>query len=495
MSLDQLDIRTASSDGPSSGWTSLRLATLVGGPAIGAALWFLFRPHAGVPGAFSESGSIVLGLLAWMAIWWACQSVELAITALLPVIVLPFTGAVPADKVLTPYANDLIFLFAGGSVIGLAIERHGLGQRLLQLVLARVGRSPGRAIASFLVVSASVSAWVSNTATTLMMLPLAMAAIALYSRGVDRSGPLGKPLRNFETSILLAVAYGATIGGVITLLGSAPNPIAAEWIRGNGGSISFLRWSMIGLPCAILMMIAAQLLFRRLLPVRGLPSPPDDDPSTGAAPLSRAAWVTLLVFGLAVAAWIASPFLKSAAPALVLRDGMIGIAAAMLLLTLPARGGSATPIVPWNLVDRLPWGVFILFGGGMSLSEAMQSTGVSAAIAQSVGGISTLPSIAIIAIIVAILAFASEIASNTALTATAVPIVGALAPGLGIPADKLVVAAALGASLAFMLPVGTPPSALVYATGKIKVRDMMRLGFALNLASIVVVTIVCGLLM
>ncbi len=477
--------------------------TFAAGPVAGAVLWWLARPGgangaglaegAGGDGMFSPEGAIVLGLLAWMAIWWATQAVELAATALLPVVVLTLVGAVPPDEVLAPYANDIIFLFGGGCVLGLAIERHGLAQRLLSLVLAVVGRSPGRVVAALLLVSAMVSAWVSNTATTVMLLPIAMAALAMYSQGVDREGPAGASLANFEKASVLAVGYGATIGGVITILGSPPNPIAVDWLRDNGTAMTFVGWARVGLPAAILMMIVAQLIFRWMLPTKGLPAPLRQ-PQRVHAPLTRGAWITIVVFLLAASAWILGPLVKELVPALSLSDGMIAVAAGLVLLVVPAHRGSGTPVVPWSMAARMPWGVFILVGGGLSLANAMQSTGVSSAVAHAMEGIGSMPALLVVLGVVAALVFASELASNAALTATAVPIVGAMAPGLGVPPEKLVVASALAASMAFMLPVGTPPNAIIYATGKLPVRDMMRLGFLLNLASIGIVTLVCWLL-
>ncbi len=478
-----------------------RIAALIAGPAMGVVLWMLCEPARGADGLpvagspFSPQGAIVMGLLAWMAIWWATQAVELGVTALLPVVFLPLLGVASVEKTLSPFANDLIFLFGGGCIIGLAIERHGLGERLLHWVLAKIGRSPGRVIVAFLIVTASISAWVSNTATTLMMLPLAMAALALYSRGIDRNGHHGRALANFEKGVLLSVCYGATIGGVITLLGSAPNPIAAEWIRASGGSMSFLRWSSVALPIAVLMMAVAVVVFRVMLPTRGLPVPSHDPAARDPVPMTRAAWVTIAVFALAVVGWIGGPFVKEAWPAIQIRDGLVGIVAAMLLLTIPAAKGSATAVVPWSKLERVPWGVFIVFGGGLSLADAMQATGVSKTVAMWVAGMGSVPEIVAIGAVVAALVFSSEIASNTALTATAVPIVGAVAPGLGVGSDTLVVAAAMGASLAFMLPVGTPPNALVYATGRVGVRDMLRVGLVLNIASIIISTIVCRFLL
>ena len=477
-------------------WTTFRLVTLVLGPVVGFFLWLTFRPAGQVVDGNAGAAAIVIGLLGWMAIWWATQTVDLAITGLLPVVILPVLGASKAEQVLAPYANDVIFLFAGGCILGIAIQRHGLGLKFLKIAIRIIGDSPNRIIAAFLLVTALVSAWVSNTATAAMMLPLGMAAIAIYSNAENADSASSKAISNFQRAILLSIAYGASIGGVMTVLGSPPNPIGVEWINANGGKMDFVKWASIGVPTAILMMIAAQVIFIWAFPLHGLPRPKGelqvDRKGTG---LSRAAKLTLLVFLAAVVTWVCAPFIKSVVPDLILKDGVIAIAAALALFIIPAARGSSQAIVPWSETGKLPWGVFILFGGGLTLAEAMQRTGVSQMIAQSVTGIGGMPEPLVIAIIAAVMIFASEIASNTALAATAVPIVGAMAPGLGIAPEKLVITAVLGASLAFMLPVGTPPNALVFSTGLVPMREMLRVGFVLNLCAIVVITLVCSLLL
>ena len=477
-------------------WTTFRLVTLVLGPVVGFFLWLTFRPAGQVVDGNAGAAAIVIGLLGWMAIWWATQTVDLAITGLLPVVILPVLGASKAEQVLAPYANDVIFLFAGGCILGIAIQRHGLGLKFLKIAIRIIGDSPNRIIAAFLLVTALVSAWVSNTATAAMMLPLGMAAIAIYSNAENADSASSKAISNFQRAILLSIAYGASIGGVMTVLGSPPNPIGVEWINANGGKMDFVKWASIGVPTGILMMIAAQVIFIWAFPLHGLPRPKGelqvDRKGTG---LSRAAKLTLLVFVMAVITWVCAPYIKSVVPDLILKDGVIAIAAALALFIIPAARGSSQAIVPWSETGKLPWGVFILFGGGLSLAEAMQRTGVSQMIAQSVTGIGGMPEPLVIAIVAAVMIFASEIASNTALAATAVPIVGAMAPGLGIAPEKLVITAVLGASLAFMLPVGTPPNALVFSTGLVPMREMLRVGFVLNLCAIVVITLVCSLLL
>jgi sodium-dependent dicarboxylate transporter 2/3/5 len=438
-------------------------------------------------------------MLIWMAIWWATQAVSLALTGLLPIVVFPLAGIASISVVLAPYVNDVIFLFAGGCVIAFAIERHGLGERFTSLVLSRAGHSPGRVIAGFMVATAFVSAWVSNTAATAMMLPLAMAAIAWFA-GAQAVGagegqqPDPKPMQQFRQAVLLAVAYGASIGGAMTLLGSPPNPIAAEWIRESGGDMTFARWASFGVPLGVAMVAASLAAFRVLFPCDGLRAPASDaEAFRDRAPMTRAAWITLAVFACAAAAWIAAPLL---APSLGVRvrDGQIAVAAALVLLVVPGGDGRAQGVVPLPQLRRLPIGVFVLFGGGLALADAMQRTGVSEAIASSLAALPAMPAPLLVLLVVVVMVFASEIASNTALAATAVPIVGAMASGLGIPPDRLVIAAALGASYAFMLPVGTPPNAIVFATGCVPVRSMLRAGLVLNIISSGLVTLVCLLL-
>jgi len=479
-----------------------RLWTAAAGPMVGALLWFLFHPHFGGFGDFTEPAAGTIGLLGWMALWWALQPVDLAVTSLLPVVVLPLIGAGKGNAVLAPYANELIFLFAGGCVLSLALERHGIAARLLRSVIAVVGPSPPGLMLGFLCVSALVSAFVSNTATVAMLLPMVLATIAAVERGNASLPPTAPALRNFGSGLLLAVAYGATIGGVMTVLGSPPNPIAAEWINryaqdhpGTRG-VDFVRWVSFGAPVGVATLVAAALVLRANLPVRGLAPAAIGGQQPVQDRISRGGWITLAVFLVALLGWIGVPLARAAGvPMPPLTDGAVAVLAAILLLALPEPGTSGTRIVPVQMLGRLPWGVFILFGGGLSLADAMDRTGVSQSIAQSASSLVALPPWAILLLLVSTLLIASEVASNTALTATAVPIVGPLAVGLGMPADQMVVAAALAASLAFALPVGTAPNAMVFSTGKLPIGHMMRVGIQLNICAAIIITVACLLLL
>ncbi len=463
------------------------------GPALGALLVAMTHPGAGGVGGLAADASWTLGLLAWMATWWMTQAVEMAVTALLPIIVLPLLGIGSFREVGGNYADQVIFLFAGGTTLGWALERHGLSARFAAGLLRIAGRSPAATVAALLAASAIISAFVSNMATTAALLPLAAGvASSAVARPGTSDAAAARGARHLMTACMLAVAYGSSIGGGATIIGSPPNPIAAEYLATQGQPIDFLGWLRIGAPAAVLMGGLTVVVLLRMLPVRDvmLRAPAAD----ARLPLSPAAWSTMIVFALAVLAWTTSKAWPPPWRPAGLTDGGIAITAAALLFLLPARDGTSTRVVPWRAVRDLPWGVFVLFGGGLALADAMQRTGLSEAVGNAVAGLEGVPVLLAVAAVVTAMVFASEIASNTALAATAVPIVGALAPALGIPLRPAVMAATLGASYAFMLPVGTPPNALVFATGRVPARAMLRVGFVLNLVSVVVVTAVIMLL-
>jgi len=464
------------------------------GPALGAALVAMTHPAVGGVGGIGADAAWTLGLLAWMATWWMTQAVEMAVTALLPVIVLPLLGIGSFRVVGGNYADQVIFLFAGGTTLGWALERHGLSARFAAGLLRVAGRSPAATVAALFTASAVISAFVSNMATTAALLPLAagVASTAVARPGASPAAA-ARGARHLTTATMLAVAYGSSIGGAATIIGSPPNPIAAQYLAERGEPIDFTGWLVIGVPAAVIMGASTVVVLLRMLPVRDVVL--RGGTTDGAAPpLTAAAWSTAAVFTAAVLAWTTSKAWPPAWRPDGLTDGGIAITAAAVLFLLPARDGTGARVVPWSAVRDLPWGVFVLFGGGLALADAMQRTGLSDAIGNAFAGLEGLPAVLAVATVVTAMVFASEIASNTALAATAVPIVGALAPALGLPLRPAVMAATLGASLAFMLPVGTPPNALVFATGQVPARAMLRVGFVLNLVSVAVITAVIMLL-
>jgi sodium-dependent dicarboxylate transporter 2/3/5 len=447
-----------------------------------ALAWWLHR-QAGTDGAIRTDAAAVAGLVAWMAVWWLTEAVELAVTALLPVILLPLLGIGTFAEVARHYADNVIFLFAGSCVLGSALERHGVSERFVRTLLRVAGERPVPVLAALLLASACISGFVSNMATTAMMLPLALAAAArcrsqpgVTAEGAARAGA------HFASAAVLAVAYGSTIGGAATLIGSPPNMIAANWLQGQGHEIDFARWARVGVPIALTVVPLTLLVLSRLLPMHGVVIPPSR--GERATPLSAAAWITSGVFAAAVACWSSQPLWPPAWRVPGLTDGGVAIAAAVALMILPGGGGRTGPVVPWSITRELPWGVLLLFGGGLALSDAMQRSGLASAIGASVGQWGTLHPALTTVMLVGTLCFASEIASNTALTATAIPILGPLAGSLGMTPRALAMATALAASYAFMLPVGTPPNALAYGTGRVTMRTMIRVGLLVDLISI-----------
>ena len=476
----------AASDAEPSGGLGGRIG-LLAGPGLGAALVAWTHPSGGAHGGLSAEGALTLGMLAWMSVWWVTQAVELAVTALIPLVALPLLGLASFRQVAACFSDSVIFLFAGGSVIAMALDRHGLTARFVHALLSAAGTRPVAVMGAVFVASACVSAFVSNTATAALVLPLAMGLVA-------RAAPLPgseahlqeRSRRNFASAVLLAVAYGATVGGGATLVGSPPNGVAANYLRAEGVEVTFLSWLKVGLPVAVLAVPVCIAVIAWMLPcghVRLSHERRQAFPRLGFA--GRAA---LAVFAATVACWVVLPSLPEGWKPKDLPDGAIAAAAAAVLLALPARDGSGERIVPWDVAKGMPWHVFILFGGGLAIGEAMERNGVSQAIGGAFAGLGDLPRPVILGTIVTCMAFASEVGSNTALAATAIPVVAAAGPALGLTPQEVAFATALGASYAFMLPVGTPPNALVFGTGMVRYRDMVRVGFVLNVAMAALVT-------
>jgi sodium-dependent dicarboxylate transporter 2/3/5 len=490
-------IDTASTESEAGSGRAARIGRFAG-PAVAAGLVASTHPGWGAAGGLGSDASWVLGLLAWMAIWWMTHAAELAVTSLLPVVLLPALGVMPFKDVAGNYADQVIFLFAGGTTIAWALERHGISERFVGALLRAAGRSPATVVAALFVAAVCVSAFVSNMAVTAMMLPLALGVAAGAAGAPGASAEAAaRGRRNLTAASLLAVAYGSSIGGGATLVGSPPNPIAAENLAKAGQPIDFLGWMRVGVPMAVAMTAVAIPVLWWMLPcdgvvLRGARAAPEE--VRARRPWTPAATMTLAVFAATVAAWTTGTYWPDWMRPRDLPDGGVAIAAALVLMLLPALDGSAARVVPWRAARELPWGVFILFGGGLALADAMQDTGLSQAIGRGFEGLGGVTPVVALAVVAAALVFASEVGSNTALTATAVPILVAAAPTTGLPLQQLVLAATFGASYAFMLPVGTPPNALVYATGRIPHGTMMRVGFVLNLAAIVVVTTIAWLL-
>ena len=470
----------AESDGKAGTMGSaLRRAALVAGPAMLALGALLPRPEGLTPEAWR-----LLGVTLWMVIWWLSEAVPLAATALVPIAALPLLQVQPIGTVTAHYGNPLIFLFLGGFLLAAAMQRWGLHRRIALLILARIGHTPRGVIWGFALATAFLSLWISNTATAVMMVAVGASVVdCVESRTADAA-----TARRFGKALMLTVAYSASIGGVGTLIGTPPNALLASLLAETRGiEIGFFRWMLFGLPIVAVMLPAMHLLLTRVLfdlsgldlaPVRKLLR----EEFRALGPMSRAERRVAVVFALAAASWIFREAL-----ALPITDSGIAILAALALFALPAGPGDGR-VLDWSVAPTLPWGVLLLFGSGLALAGAFEATGLAQAVALHAGRLETLPLWALLLVITTGLVFLSEITSNTASAATLLPVMAAVAAGLGASVEWLTLPVALGASLAFMLPTGTPPNAIVFAYKGLTLADMARAGFWLNLISIAVIT-------
>lgn len=458
---------------------------LVLGPLLGGLVAWLVWASLGAKGA------AVLGLLAWMATWWLTLAVDLSATALLPIVLLPTLGVSGIKDASAPYADGVIFLFAGGFILSIALERHGLSVRFARLVVGLAGTSGANVVGALMLATALVSAFVSNTATAAALLPVAMALARGHVQGPDEAiATAGR--RAFAAAAILGVAYASSIGGVLTLIGSPPNAIASQFIaKETGEELTFSGWLRIGAPVGLTLLPLSWLVLTRwAFPCRDVRI--DTRDFTSQPPLDRAARRVLTIFTLTVVAWMTRPLWAAALPGV--RDETISVAAALALMITPSGGRPTRPLIGAHDLRDVPWGVLILFGGGLSIAAAIETHGVATWLAGFAGGLSAAPTVVILLCVATIACFFSEVASNTALAATAMPVMAALAKASDSPVEGLAITAALGASLAFMLPVGTPPNAMAYATGEVSSRSMARVGFVLNLLGIAVVTAVCTII-
>lgn len=456
--------------------------------------------------AFTEAGRATAAVGVWMAIWWLTEAIHISATALLPIALLPLFGARTIEEATAPYANNLIFLFMGGFMISLAMQRWNLHKRIALLTLRMVGTNPHMTVAGFMLATAVLSMWVSNTATTIMMLPIALSVIATtFSQVADRELPEpGRQLpdiagKNFALCLMLGIAYAASIGGVGTIIGTPPNLILVSYIRETMGiEISFFQWLLIGLPIVVIFLPLAWLLLTRVLyPIRVDRTFEGEDVIASEyaklGPMSRGERATLVVFSCTALAWITRPLLSEieiagVAPLAGLTDAGIAIIAGIALFVIPVNVKEREFVMSWDMMKNLPWGILILFGGGLSLAASVEATGVGEFLGHQVEGLRGVSVLMLVLLVAAMVVFLTELTSNTATTATLVPILAGIAPGLGIDPLMLIVPIALAASMAFMMPVATPPNAIVFGSGYITIPQMVRAGFWLNLVSIMIVT-------
>ena len=466
---------------------------------VGGALLFLLLLALPGPAGLSPEGWRAAAVATLMAVWWMTEAIPIPATALLPLALFPTLGILDMTNAAAPYANQLIFLFMGGFLIALAMERWGLHRRMALAIMAFVGTGPKRLVLGFMVATAFLSMWISNTATATMMLPIAIAVAEVF-RPDDLDGE--ENAFPFGVALMLGIAYGASIGGVATLIGTPPNAVmaaAAEELLDV--RIGFVQWMSVGLPVTtVFLPLAWVLLVQVLHPPGRISGDAGDvirDERRGLGPTSRAEKTVAVVFVLAALSWIfrspkdfgvvTIPGINTFAPWVL--DSTIAMVAAMLLFLIPVDWKKGTFALDWTTARKMPWGVLVLFGGGLSLARAMDQTGLAAWIGGGVGGLGFLPTMALLAVVAALFVFLTEVTSNTATSTMAMPIMVGVGAGLGFPAVTLMATAAMSASMAFMLPVATPPNAIVFGSKYLTIPRMVKAGFWMNLVAIALITL------
>ncbi len=461
------------------------------GPVVAVAVYHLLDATE-----LTGPGRATAAVAALMAVWWMTEAMPLAATSLLPIVLFPLLGVADIEQTTRPYANEIIFLFFGGFLLGQAVQRWGLHRRIALHTVLLVGSAPRRLVGGFMVATGFLSMWVSNTATVVMMLPIGVSVLALVADRLAADGADEDTVASwtpFGTGLMLAIAYAASIGSVATIIGTPPNGILAGWLAQRGTPLGFGSWMLLGVPTATVMMVVAWLLLTRVLhrvaPTR-LPGGDELIRSELAAmgPVSRGEKLTIVVFVAVASLWVTRPLLQRFEVLAGLDDAMIAIGGAIVLFLLPVRRG--VMVLDWAHARRIPWEVLVLFGGGLTLAAAIDANGIAAEIGRRVGGLDALAIATLVAAVALVVVFLTEVTSNTATAAVLIPTLGGAAAGLGIDPMLLVVPATIVATFAFMLPVATPPNAIVFGSGRVTVGQMARTGLLLNLVGVAVTTAV-----
>ena len=463
------------------------------GLILGGASFFLLIIIPAPPG-LSVEGWRTAAVAMLMATWWMTEAIPIPATAILPLGLFPMLGVLDAKSASAPYANELIFLFMGGLLLARTMEKWGLHKRIALAIILFIGTTPDRLILGFMLATAFLSMWISNTASTAMVLPIAFAVGEMF-RPQDQEGSY-----NFGVALMLGVAYAASIGGVSTLIGTPPNAVLAGAARELlGVEIGFVQWMGVGVPVALVMLPLTWIILTRVL------YPPGELTGDGSEIIegerralgvpSKGERLTGVVFGLTALAWVLRsektiggltiPGLQTLSPNL--QDSTIAMIAAAVLFVLPVDWKKGEFALDWRTAGGIPWGVLVLFGGGLSLARAMDQSGLAAWIGGGVGSLQGVPVLLIVSVVVTLVVVLTELTSNVATTSMAMPVMAGAAVGFSMEPLLLMTTAALAASMAFMLPVATPPNAIVFGSGYITIPQMSRAGLLLNLCAIVLI--------
>ncbi len=462
---------------------------LIAGPLAAILLGLFFAPDDLEP-----AGRMTAAMAAWMAIWWASEAVPFAVTALLPLIFFPILGINNIKATSAPYANPMIYLFMGGFIVARAIEHWDLHRRMALNIFTLVGTHARALVGGIMMAAALISMWISNTATSLMLLPIATSIVAVVMNSVDGLRETQK--RNFGITMVLGLAYGATIGGVATLVGTPPNAFLASFLDETMGiEIGFGQWMLVGVPVSLTLLPLGWLVLTRFAyPVDFTASEKTQvhlrDLKAELGPITPPQKRVAMIFIALALAWALRKPITGLTGLSGLSDTGIAIFAAILTFVIPSGDHSQRSLLTWEQAAKLPWGILVLFGGGLSLAASVSSSGLAVWLGNSLSGLGAVHFALLVIAATALVIFLTELTSNLATIATFLPVMAALAVALDQDVLLLAVPVALAASCAFMLPIATPPNAIAFSSNMVTIPNMARAGFLLNLIAIALLFVV-----
>ena len=433
----------------------------------------------------------VIGVALWMITWWITEAAPIPVTALLPIVLFQLIGVFDTNEATAPYANPIIFLFMAGFILGLGMEKHNLHKRIALNLIKLTGTNPNGIILGFMLTTAFLSMWISNTATTVMMLPIGLSITSLLN--LDNTEDKGK--KRFALVLMLGIAYAANIGGTATIIGTPPN---VAWVGFMSEmldyEVSFSEYLKVGLPTCFIMLAITYLLLTRVLYPSRIKKLSDssqiiDEQIKLLGRVSRAEKLVAVIFVFTALAWILRSNLNTWFNTNLLNDTLIGMVGAILMFATPVHLRKGEFLLDWNYTKKLPWGILLLFGGGLTLAKAMENTEIVQIVGETIAAQGNLSRLLLVLGLSAFMLFMTEIMSNVALAVIFVPVVIGISLSLNINPMYLSLPVTLAASYAFMMPISTPPNAIVFSSGMIEMKDMIRAGFILNLVAIAILAI------
>ena len=452
----------------------------------------LFTIILNLPGdLISSKADAVIAVGLWMVIWWITETVHIAVTSLLPLILFPLLSVMNISDVGANYGSPIIFLFFGGFVLALALEKVNLHRRIALTIIKLTGTTPNKVILGFMIATGFMSMWISNTASTVVMLPIAISVIKLL---VDDEDGFTKGDQNFALSIMLGIAFAANAGGIATVIGTPPNSVLIGLLESQYQiEISFLTWMSFGLPFSIIMLTAVYfVLVYWMFPCRNIKFSSSanliDLELEKLGRISKKEKRVLSIFAFTVLLWVTRTLINRFFPGLNLSDTAISLIGAVLLFALPLDFKNNNFILDWKDTEKLAWGILLLFGGGLALAKAMDASGVVSLITDTIAK-GAFNATLTVSLLIVLMLFMTELMSNVALVAVLAPVVAGIAIGLNIPLLNLLIPVTMASSCAFMLPMATPPNAIVFASGYVKVSQMVRAGIILNLFAVVLLVL------